>query len=69
MKRISQGDWLFPLYLFADQLFVLANRLAAGWCSVMAVVDADTSSGAAMAEQMPLLALLAFLADCPPPPA
>lgn len=60
--HIRKAIWLFPLYLFAINLFVLPIALGGRLVFSDGSVDADTFVLALpMAEQMPSLALLAFL--------
>lgn len=60
--HIRKAIWLFPLYLFAINLFVLPIALGGRLIFSDGGVDADTFVLALpMAEQMPLLALLVFL--------
>jgi len=60
--HIRKAIWLFPLYLFAINLFVLPIALGGRLVFSNGSVDADTFVLALpMAEQMPMLALLVFL--------
>ncbi|MCB1765852.1 MAG: histidine kinase, partial [Candidatus Competibacteraceae bacterium] len=60
--HIRKAIWLFPLYLFAINLFVLPIALGGRLLFNQGVVDADTFVLALpMAEHMPLLALFVFL--------
>ncbi|HOB62514.1 MAG TPA: sensor histidine kinase [Candidatus Competibacteraceae bacterium] len=60
--HIRKAIWLFPLYLFAINLFVLPIALGGRLVFDQGSVDADMYVLALpMAEQMPSLALLAFL--------
>lgn len=60
--HIRKAIWLFPLYLFAINLFVLPIALGGRLVFDQGSVDADMFVLALpMAEQMPHLALLAFL--------
>ncbi|MDS4019663.1 MAG: sensor histidine kinase [Candidatus Competibacter sp.] len=60
--HIRKAIWLFPLYLFVINLFVLPIALGGRLIFADGGVDADTFVLALpMAERMPTLALLAFL--------
>ncbi|MCB1796910.1 MAG: histidine kinase, partial [Candidatus Competibacteraceae bacterium] len=60
--HIRKAIWLFPLYLFAINLFVLPIALGGRLIFNQGDVDADTFVLALpMAEHMPTLALLVFL--------
>jgi Na+/proline symporter/nitrogen-specific signal transduction histidine kinase len=60
--HIRKAIWLFPLYLFVINLFVLPIALGGRLIFASGGVDADTFVLALpMAERMPILALLAFL--------
>jgi Na+/proline symporter len=60
--HIRKATWLFPLYLFAINLFVLPIALGGRLVFSDGRVDADTFVlTLPMAEQMPMLAMLAFL--------
>ncbi|MDG4551945.1 MAG: ATP-binding protein [Candidatus Contendobacter sp.] len=60
--HIRKAIWLFPLYLFVINLFVLPIALGGRLTFANGNVDADTFVLALpMAEGMPILALLAFL--------
>ncbi|MBK8182735.1 MAG: histidine kinase [Candidatus Competibacteraceae bacterium] len=60
--HIRKAIWLFPLYLFAINLFVLPIALGGRLTFANGTVDADMFVLALpMAEHMPKLALLAFL--------
>ncbi|MCB1921431.1 MAG: histidine kinase [Candidatus Competibacteraceae bacterium] len=60
--HIRKAIWLFPLYLFAINLFVLPIALGGRLLFNQGIVDADTFVLALpMAEHMPLLALFVFL--------
>jgi Na+/proline symporter len=60
--HIRKAIWLFPLYLFAINLFVLPIALGGRLMFSNGAVDADTFVLALpMAEQMPIVALLVFL--------
>jgi Na+/proline symporter/nitrogen-specific signal transduction histidine kinase len=60
--HIRKAIWLFPLYLFAINLFVLPIALGGRLLFSDGSVDADTFVlTLPIAEQMPLLAMLAFL--------
>jgi len=68
--HIRKAIWLFPLYLFAINLFVLPIALGGRLIFANSEVDADMFVLALpMAKHMPDLALLVFLGDCRRPSA